>query len=117
MRKQTFVKESEYDKSEPLSQQKSLILQTFDFQNVARIMDYDILVDPATGKYHPWYLFSRTGLKSATSYELKDMAEKLLDFVIKDPASTSMARSGPFRAMKMYGKLYLDFGVSTSFYD
>ena len=117
MRKQTFVKESEYNNSEPLAQQKSLILQTFDFQNVARVMDYDILVDPITGKYRPWYLYGIAGLKSANSYELKDMAEKLLDFVIKDTASTSMARSGPFRAIKMYGKLYLDFVVSTSFYD
>lgn len=106
---------------ESLEQQRFSILNNFDFKTTAMIMAspcrpiWDDYYEKIQG-YEPWYMWSNGQMKLFNPGELRCLAKKLLDEVIKlakDNGDNVYMATGPFKAIYRYGILELDFVMET----
>ena len=100
-----------------LFEQRDNILKNFDFLRVANIMAMNIYRDWNTGTYSPWKIVVRYGFHVPTVEDLKELATDLMNAAIDCSHSVYITRSGPFRVIKAYGRLILDFVITSWSYD
>ena len=100
-----------------LSEQRDNILKNFDFVRVANTMAMNIYKDWETGQYYPWRISVSYGFHVPTVDDLKELATNLMNAAIDCSHSVYITRSGPFRVIKAYGRLILDFVVTSWSYD
>ena len=100
-----------------LEKQKEFILNTFDFEQVAKVMSTPIKKDYFTGRYDVWKISNKMGFSIPTIEDLKDLAISLMNSAIKAEDSIYIIASGPFKVTKIYGRLILDFRVTSGSYD
>lgn len=100
-----------------LFEQRDNILKNFDFLRVANIMAMNICRDWNTGTYSPWKIVVRYGFHVPTVEDLKELATDLMNAAIDCSHSVYITRSGPFRVIKAYGRLILDFVITSWSYD
>lgn len=100
-----------------LSEQRDNILKNFDFTRVANTMAMNIYKDWNTGTYSPWRMVVRYGYHVPTVEDLKELATDLMNVAINCSHSVYVTRSGPFRVIKVHGRLILDFVITSWSYD
>ena len=100
-----------------LTEQRDNILKNFDFTRVANTMAMNIYKDWNTGQYSPWRMVVRYGYHVPTVDDLVELATDLMNVAIACSHSVYITRSGPFRVIKAYGRLILDFVVTSWSYD
>lgn len=100
-----------------LEKQKEFILNTFDFEQVVKVMSTPIKKDYLTGIYDVWKIYNKTGFSIPTTDALKELAISLMNSAIKSNDSIYIIASGPFKVTKIYGRLTLDFRVTSGSYD
>jgi hypothetical protein len=100
-----------------LPEQRDNILKNFDFIRVANTMAMNIYKDWETGQYYPWRITVSYGFHVPTVDDLKELATNLMNAAINCSHSVYITRSGPFRVTKAYGRLILDFVVTSWSYD
>lgn len=100
-----------------LSEQRDNILKNFDFTRVANIMAMNIYKDWKTGQYTPWRMIVSYGFHVSTVDDLKELATDLMNAAINHSQSVYVTRSGPFRVIKVHGRLILDFVITSGSYD
>ena len=100
-----------------LPEQRDNILENFDFTRVANTMAMNINKDWNTGKYSPWRIVVSYGFHVPTVEDLKELATTLMNAAIDCSRSVYITRSGPFRVIKVHGRLILDFVITSWSYD
>lgn len=100
-----------------LEKQMEYILSTFDFEHVDKIMQMSVRKDPYTNEYGPWKIVNERGFSIPTLKDLKDCAKHLMKSAIVNDEDVYITRSGPFRVIKAYDRLILDFVMTTASYD
>lgn len=102
----------------PLGDQMIDILDKFDFKYVANVMAMNIRKN-LDGKMEPWEIhIPYTSHKRTPSAEdLMNLAIKEMQAAIKAANPVYISRSGPFRVIKAYNRLILDFCLKTHSYD
>ena len=100
-----------------LPEQRDNILKNFDFTRVANTMAMNIYKDWNTGTYSPWRIVVKYGYHVPTVEDLAELATDLMNVAIASSHSVYIIRSGPFRVIKAYGRLILDFVVTSWSYD
>lgn len=100
-----------------LPEQRDNILKNFDFTRVANIMAMNICKDWNTGQCSPWRIVVRYGYHVPTVDDLVELATDLMNVAIHCSHSFYITRSGPFRVIKAYGRLILDFVITSWSYD
>lgn len=100
-----------------LFEQRDNILENFDFTRVANTMAMNIYKDWNTGTYSPWRMVVSYGYHVPTVEDLKELATDLMNAAIDCSHYVYITRSGPFRVIKAYGRLILDFVVTSWSYD
>ena len=100
-----------------LPEQRDNILKNFDFTRVANTIAMNIYKDWKTGQYSPWRITVSYGFHVPTVDDLKTLATDLMNAAINCSHSVYVTRSGPFRVIKAYGRLILDFVVTSWSYD
>ena len=101
----------------PLPEQRDNILENFDFTRVANTMAMNINKDWNTGTYSPWRIVVSYGFHVPTVEDLKELATTLMNAAIDCSRSVYITRSGPFRVIKVHGRLILDFVITSWSYD
>jgi hypothetical protein len=92
------------------------ILDKFDFKYVADIMATNIRKN-LEGQMVPWELFISNKKRIPTVEDLMNLAIKEMQAAIKADNPVYISRSGPFRVIKAYNRLILDFCLKTHSYD
>ena len=100
-----------------LFEQRDNILKNFDFIRVANTMAMNIYKDWDTGQYSPWRIVVSYGFHVPTVDDLKELATDLMNSAIDCSQSVYVTRSGPFRVIKVHGRLILDFVITSWSYD
>lgn len=100
----------------PLGDQMIDILDKFDFKYVANIMATNIRKN-LEGQMVPWELFISNKKRIPTVEDLMNLAIKEMQAAIKADNPVYISRSGPFRVIKAYNRLILDFCLKTESYD
>lgn len=100
----------------PLEDQMLNIVDNFDFQYVANVMAMNIRKN-LEGKVAPWELFIYNKKRIPTVEDLMNLAIKEMQAAIKADNPVYISRSGPFRVIKAYNRLILDFCLQTYSYD
>lgn len=100
----------------PLGDQMIDILDKFDFKYVANIMATNIRKN-LEGQMVPWELFISNKKRIPTVEDLMNLAIKEMQAAIKADNPVYISRSGPFRVIKAYNRLILDFCLKTHSYD
>lgn len=100
-----------------LEKQKEFILNTFDFEQVAKVMSTPVKRDYFTGMYDVWKISNKIGYSIPTIEVLKELAISLMNAAIKADDNIYIISSGPFKVTKIYGRLTLDFRVTSGSYD
>lgn len=92
------------------------ILDNFDFKYVANVMATNIRKN-LEGQMVPWELFISNKKRIPTVEDLMNLAIKEMQAAIKADNPVYISRSGPFRVIKAYNRLILDFCLKTHSYD
>lgn len=100
-----------------LEKQKEFILNTFDFEQVVKVMSAPVKRDYSTGMYDVWKISNKMGFSIPTIEVLKELAVALMNAAIKADDSIYIITTGPFKVTKIYGRLTLDFIVTSGSYD
>lgn len=100
----------------PLEDQMIDILDKFDFKYVANVMATNIRKN-LEGQMVPWELFIYNKKRIPTVEDLMNLAIKEMQAAIKADNPVYISRSGPFRVIKAYNRLILDFCLKTHSYD
>lgn len=94
------------------------IVNNFDFDYVSKVMAMNIRKDSCTGEMVPWTTNSSLTSASVPTVErLIASAIRLLKSAIDVDHDVYICRSGPFRVIKTYNRLILDFVLKTYSYD
>ena len=97
--------------------QKQYILDNFDFERVVHTLHMKIHKDYDSNEYSEWKMACRNGYKVPDVAELKKLAIDLMNGAIKCKQENYYAHCGPFRIIKMYDRLILDFVITSWSYD
>ena len=100
----------------PLGDQMLDILDKFDFQYVANVMAMSVRKD-LEGQMVPWEIYISNKKRIPTVEDLMNIAIKDMQAAIKADNPVYISRSGPFRVIKAYNRLILDFCLKTHSYD
>lgn len=100
----------------PLGDQMLNIIDNFDFKYVANVMATNIRKN-LEGQMVPWELFISNKKRIPTVEDLMNLAIKEMQAAIKADNPVYISRSGPFRVIKAYNRLILDFCLKTHSYD
>lgn len=100
----------------PLEDQMLNIIDNFDFKYVANVMATNIRKN-LDGQVVPWELFISDKKRIPTVEDLMNLAIKEMQAAIKADNPVYISRSGPFRVIKAYNRLILDFCLKTHSYD
>ena len=100
----------------PLEDQMLNIIDNFDFKYVANVMATNIRKN-LDGQVVPWELFISNKKRIPTVEDLMNLAIKEMKAAIKADNTVYISRSGPFRVIKAYNRLILDFCLKTHSYD
>ena len=92
------------------------ILDNFDFQYVANVMAMDIRKN-LEGQMVPWEVYISNNKRIPTVEDLINFAIEDMRAAIKADNPVYISRSGPFRVIKAYNRLILDFCLKTHSYD
>lgn len=92
------------------------ILDKFDFQYVANVMAMNVRKD-LEGQMVPWEIYISNKKRIPTVKDLMNIAIKDMQAAIKADNPVYISRSGPFRVIKAYNRLILDFCLKTHSYD
>ena len=106
MKERKIKKRLDYTDEEflpPLGDQMIDILDKFDFQYVADVMATNIRKN-LEGQMVPWEIYISNKKRIPTAEDLMNIA-------------IYISRSGPFRVIKAYNRLILDFCLKTHSYD
>lgn len=97
--------------------QKQDILNNFDFERVVHTLHMKIHKDYNSNEYSEWKIVCKNGPIIPDIVELKRLAIDLMNGAIKCKQNNYCARCGPFRVIKMYNRLILDFVITSWSYD
>lgn len=102
-----------------LEQQKEYILNNFDFDRVVYTMSLPVHKDYFSGHYGKWTMAipGKTWLSIPSVAELQQFADTLLTGAIKHENSVYISHCGPFRVIKYYDHLILDFIIFSESYE
>ena len=92
------------------------ILDKFDFKYVANVMATNIRKQ-RDGQMVPWEIYVSRKYRVPTVEDLMNLAIKEMQAAIKADNPVYISRSGPFRVIKAYNRLILDFCLKTHSYD
>ena len=96
-----------------LEAQKEFILKNTNFEYIANVLQM-----PIKESNTPWIIKYSNGTFSIPNEEmLKSTANDLLSGAIKADTDVYSCRFGPFRVIKLYKRLILDFCVYSMSYD
>ena len=100
----------------PLGDQMIDILDKFDFKYVADVMATNIRKN-LDGQVVPWEIYISNKKRVPTVEDLMIIAMKDMRAAINSDNPVYISRSGPFRVIKAYNRLILDFCLKTHSYD
>lgn len=100
----------------PLEDQMIDILDNFDFQYVANVMATNIRKN-SEGQMVPWEIYISNKKRVPTAEDLMNIAIRDMQAAIKADNTVYISRSGPFRVIKAYNRLIIDFCLKTHSYD
>ena len=99
-----------------LEDQMIEILDKFDFKYVATVLAMNVRKN-LDGQMVPWEIYVSRKYRVPTVEDLMNCALRDMQAAIKSDNPVYISRSGPFRVIKAYNRLMLDFCLETYSYD